>query len=101
MCRIRIPLIEKEIFVQSFMSRVDLRLPEAGAEIAAQAAVNPSLLGQPSARLPQARPEHPAAAVLLDDADCRKSLLDIKRGSEIEPGLYLKMPRDREVTGQP
>lgn len=47
MCRIRIPLIEKEIFVQSFMSRVDLRLPEAGAEIAAQAAINPSLLGRP------------------------------------------------------
>lgn len=33
MCRIRIPLIEKEIFVQSFMSRVDLRLPEAGAKL--------------------------------------------------------------------
>ena len=29
------------------MSRVDLRLPEAGAEIAAQAAINPSLLGRP------------------------------------------------------
>lgn len=45
MCRIRIPLIEREIFVQSFMSRVDLRLPEADGEIAAQAAVNPSLPG--------------------------------------------------------
>lgn len=78
MCRIRIPLIEKEIFVQSFMSRVDLRLPEAGAEIAAQAAVNPSRPGSLGSASP-ARPQHPAAAVLLDVADCRKSLLDIKR----------------------
>lgn len=31
--------------MQSFMSRVDLRLPEADGEIAAQAAVNPSLPG--------------------------------------------------------
>ena len=65
MCRIRIPLIEREIFVQSFMSRVDLRLPEADGEIAAQAAVNPSLPGQPSALLPHAWPEHSATVVFI------------------------------------
>lgn len=59
----------------------------------AQTAVNPYLLGRPLARLPRlGRSIQPLP--LLDDADCRKSLLDIKRGSEIEPGLYLKTPRD-------
>ena len=51
--------------MQSFMSRVDLRLPEADGEIAAQAAVNPSLPGQPSALLPHAWPEHSATVVFI------------------------------------